>query len=377
MIRGFLLMLVGMCWLTAEFPSLRAAENHDPRLAKLLDNIDASEKLFRNCEAKWRWKYRLHVNDLPLDPAQLHTERRHSIVQGKYYWSHYSSEGKTQSGREYRSGGTLSYDGITSRYYSEEDRSCYVRPGFLKDGRFQVFHPLALICGPVRNYSQWLRGAPEEIPVDPADGLPAYIIELSYQGEEKILEGLTCIKVSRTTRSRAEPNRIIRVKHIWFCPERNYLVAKFQNFEYRFFKDKPMTEGYVKEWQRYAEGIWIPRVAIVTGYSDYHLVAEGRYVPSVTDEFQIDFFALDPSYEREFFTNPPFPEAFIVYEMDESGKIIKAHKPGTYVARTSVIDLLRAGEYNGLLYSMIVVVLAIAAVLVVVWWRRRLTPRQG
>jgi hypothetical protein len=123
--------------------------------------------------------------------------------------------------------------------------------------------------------------------------------------------------------------------------------------------------------------IWLPKTAVAVGYNDFLLQTQGRHEQLVTEEFRLLFFALDPQYEKEFFSELPFPEDRIVYEMDESGKIIKAHKLGTYVARTSVIDLLRAGEYNGLLYSMIVVVLAIAAVLVVVWWRRRLTPRQG
>lgn len=375
-------LVLGLVVLVLFSPTpVTADKPNDPRLREILANIEANEKLFRNCEAKWVQEYNLHGEHLPgLDPTKWSFSSFLSIRQGNYLRLRYSREYKTLAGKAGRYGGALAFDGKLSRYYFQSDREAFVRPGLHQDERFVVFHPIAFLfgSGPAnQHFSRWLWGDPDVLPTDKLDGLPSDIVELSYVGEEVLEGGLTCIKLTRTIRSRREPDTVIKVDHLWISPKHNYALAKFENFYHQFSKDKIFTEGFVKEWMQYDKEIWLPRIAVVTGYNDFLLQTQGKHERLVTEELRLQFFALDPQYEKEFFTELPFPEDRIVYEVDDSGHIIKAHKPGTYIARTSVFDAVLAGEYNWLLYGVVVLIVAVAVGTVVLFWRRKLTPRRA
>jgi hypothetical protein len=157
-------------------------------LQEILANIEANEKLFRNCEAKWVHEYTLHGQHLPgLDPTKWSLRSFLSIRQGNYLRLRYSYEYKTLSGKEGKKGGALAFDGKLSRYYHQPDREVFVRPGLHEDGRFKIFNPMALMfgSGPANQYfSKWLRGDPDVLPVDASDGLPrARFITSARQGE--------------------------------------------------------------------------------------------------------------------------------------------------------------------------------------------------
>jgi len=145
-------------------------------------------------------------------------------------------------------------------------------------------------------------------------------LQVMYDGEYKIKD-LNCHKVIVTSFTASK--KISSRYEIWLAESRNYLPVKRLFFRPKYSNDIPEAEGIVSKFHEISEGVWFPFDAKIVKYNQFTIQREGKQEPRWTQRYLVKSVKLDPTYNRDFFTNVNFPDGTSMYEVKD-GKIIKS-----------------------------------------------------
>jgi hypothetical protein len=306
--------------------------DENSRLAELISNVEANERIYRNLDVIWGYEYRGDNPAVPIDEAVVRSKTRyHCVLQNNLLRVTCNREYETKAGKKGKHVSDYGYDGETTRMF--QDQIANIASGRAKDPLY-VFRPHTLLLG-IRTittfpFSAWLRGGKTLEQANPGVYRDTDHI-VTIVGEEKI-DGLKHIKL-RCELWQVKPKRkLLVVRFLWLSLERNYLPAKFEMYSTRYSNDlsKKLQYGQVMEWEEIASGIWLPKKWSYASFNERILVREGKQVLSFTETHLIESAKIDPKYDKSFFQDIKIPANAAVYELNTKSEIIKSHLPGLH-----------------------------------------------
>jgi len=294
-------------------------------IEEIIENIYQHEKIYVDSNVSMSSTYKLmDKNNSSTQSVIEKNVQVNYVSQGEYFRierAGYSRTSKSTNSRDR----IHSFDGSFSRIL-EQNSIGNINHSRLTDGKailphMMLLRPTSYSSVPL---SVFLSGH-EAIRSHP-DGMisDGKILQVMYDGEYKIKD-LNCHKVIVT--SFTDSNIISSRREIWLAENRNYLPVKQLFFRPKYSNDIPVAEGIVNEFREISEGVWFPFDAKVVKYNQFTLQREGKQELRWTHRYLVESAELDPTYNRDYFTNVNFPDGTSMYEVKD-GEIIKSWMQG-------------------------------------------------
>jgi hypothetical protein len=259
------------------------------------------------------------------------------------------------------------FDGSTTRYR--------------QDNVANVIDGVQLDPGAIRPFTLFVAGAdcmsPLSVYLSGEDAMSGYpgqkwdpddAIEVVSQGTatvgQEYCHKLQLQKVDRISR---RP----RIGYLfWLAIHKNYIPVRVESFTYRWSPTLPVAVGEVTDWTEIEPGIWFPKQAEATRFSDIRLQRDKTSVPVWRKKWSIEHAELDVDYPIEFFQDWDLPKGTAVYEIGTDKKIKRSYHLGaeTPPAPSTPPELPIAT--SRLWHILLLIVNGIGVVMAWMWVRR-------
>jgi hypothetical protein len=335
-----------------------------PEVAAVVDQIAANEVLFEHLETEVTVRMdvpTIRPTESPRNKIRVMERRYRAIWQGSLFYGEEFTEITRYDGSRDSLRSELGFDGELARgngqgqYGSIYDSGVTCgdmipahRLGMGNDGEFRLSEQLTLAPS--------LRAQPAFDSVDRC--------ELSLL-EPADCHGVRCIRI-RALFSVPENRAVPREFVYWVAPERNYLVAKTEDYM-RHWHPVTQTVVEVEEWLQVSPGVWCPKRAREVVYRSYE---KNRPLLDLVQVYEVKSVNLKPNYGLEQFRNIVMPENVPIYEI-RSGQLadkymlVNGRKVRFADSPASPLKI----SWHWLVWGSVVV----SAAILTVWyaWRRR------
>jgi len=293
-------------------------------IEEIVENIYQHEKIYLDINVSMSSVYEVE-KDIDNYPYIIErNEHINYVSQGEYFRFERAGYSR-KSESTYSSDRIHSFDGSFSRIL-EQNSIGNINHSRLTDGKaifphMMLLRPTSYSSVPLSVFlsgHEAIRAHPDGVL---SDGITLQVV---YDGECKIMD-LNCHKVVVTLFT--DSNKVSSRYEIWLAESRNYLPVKRLLFNPRFSNDIPHAEGIVSKFHEISEGVWFPFDAKVVKYNKFTIQREGKQELLWTRRYLVESVELDPTYNRDYFTDVNFPDGTSMYEVKD-GEIIKSWMQG-------------------------------------------------
>lgn len=296
-------------------------------LPEIIANVRQNEKLYADIEVVIHSAYDIGGREPANEREVLQWNHKlRFISQGD--WFRLEREGSNRDSQQKVSLNRIrSFDGQTTRVY-EQDAVGNIAHERLEDENFVKPHFLVRCrADNTVPFSVYLQGneAIKAHPNGAGKWAERLSMRISYLGTADHA-GLKCHKVL-IDKVNMKSGEVHDSEEFWLAEGRNYLPVKLLACTHRFSKSVPIGEGVAGDLREIKPGVWFPHDIEFVAYDGMQLQQSGIRKVQWKERLLVERAALDPKYEREFFSTVNFPDGTAVYHL-EHGKVTKSWRQG-------------------------------------------------